>query len=45
MLDFCGQHRIAADVEIIAAPQINDAYQRMLKSAVRYHFVIDAATL
>src|SRR6185503_18500901 len=32
MLDFCGQHEIASDVEVIQAPQINEAYERMLKS-------------
>jgi uncharacterized zinc-type alcohol dehydrogenase-like protein len=45
LLDFCGQHRIAADVEVIAARQINEAYERIPKSDVRYRFVIDAKTL
>jgi uncharacterized zinc-type alcohol dehydrogenase-like protein len=45
MLDFCAQHRITADVEVIAAEQINAAYERMLKNDVRYRFVIDAATI
>ncbi len=44
MLDFCAAHKIVADVETIAADQINVAYERMLKSDVRYRFVIDAAT-
>lgn len=44
MLDFCAQHRLGADVEVIAAKQINEAYERMLRNDVRYRFVIDAAT-
>jgi uncharacterized zinc-type alcohol dehydrogenase-like protein len=45
MLDFCGQHNIAADVEMIRMDEINGAYERMLKSDVKYRFVIDMATL
>ncbi|MNJ73578.1 Aldehyde reductase YahK [compost metagenome] len=45
MLDFCGQHGITADVETIAIQAINDAYERMLKSDVKYRFVIDMASL
>lgn len=45
MIDFCGQHNIVSDVEVIAMQDINDAYQRMLKSDVKYRFVIDIATL
>lgn len=45
MIDFCGQHNIVSDVEVIAMQDINDAYQRMLKSDVKYRFVIDMATL
>jgi len=45
MLDFCGQHNITADVEVIAIQQINEAYERVLKSDVRYRFVIDIASL
>jgi uncharacterized zinc-type alcohol dehydrogenase-like protein len=45
MLDFCGVHGIVADIETIAIDQINEAYQRMQKSDVRYRFVIDMATL
>ena len=45
MLDFCGEHNIACDVEIIRMDQINEAYERMLKSDVKYRFVIDMATL
>lgn len=45
MLDFCAGKNITADVEIIPMQQINEAYERMLKSDVRYRFVIDMATL
>ncbi len=45
MLDFCAEHRIAADIELIPADQINEAYERVLASDVRYRFVIDTATL
>ena len=45
MLDFCAQHGITADVETIAAKDINTAYERMLKSDVKYRFVIDATTI
>jgi len=45
MLDFCGEHRIVSDVEVIPIATINEAYQRTLKSDVRYRFVIDLATL
>jgi uncharacterized zinc-type alcohol dehydrogenase-like protein len=45
MLDFCAEHGIAADVEVIAAEQVNEAYKRVLASDVRYRFVIDGATL
>lgn len=45
MLDFCGQHGIVSEVEVIAMDQINTAYERMLKGDVRYRFVIDMATL
>jgi uncharacterized zinc-type alcohol dehydrogenase-like protein len=45
MLDFCGARNITADVEVIPAGKINEAYDRMLKSDVRYRFVIDAASL
>ena len=45
MLDFCGQHGITADVEMIKMQEINEAYERMLKSDVKYRFVIDMATL
>ena len=45
MLDFCAQHGITADIELIRAEQINAAYERMLKGDVKYRFVIDCATL
>ena len=45
MLDFCAGHGIGAEVEVIAADRINDAYERVLASDVRYRFVIDTATL
>jgi uncharacterized zinc-type alcohol dehydrogenase-like protein len=45
MLDFCAAHKITADVEVIAARQINDAWARMLRSEVKYRFVIDVSTL
>lgn len=45
MLDFCAEHNIVSDVEVIAIDQINEAYERMLKADVRYRFVIDMATL
>jgi uncharacterized zinc-type alcohol dehydrogenase-like protein len=45
MLDFCGERQIACDVEIIPVTHVNDAYERMLRSDVKYRFVIDMATL
>jgi uncharacterized zinc-type alcohol dehydrogenase-like protein len=45
MLDFCAEHQIAADVETIPIQQINEAYQRMLNSDVKYRFVIDVSSL
>ncbi len=45
MLDYCAQHNITSDVEVIAMNQINEAYERMLKSDVKYRFVIDMKTL
>lgn len=44
MLDFCAAHNIVSDVEVIAASEINTAYERMMRSDVKYRFVIDAAT-
>lgn len=45
MLDFCGEHNITADVEVIPIQKVNEAYDRMLKSDVKYRFVIDMASL
>ena len=45
MLDFCAEHGIVSDIEMIRADEINDAYERMLKGDVKYRFVIDSATL
>jgi alcohol dehydrogenase (NADP+) len=45
MLDFCAEHGIVSDVETIAIQQINEAYERLLKSDVRYRFVIDMASI
>jgi uncharacterized zinc-type alcohol dehydrogenase-like protein len=45
MLDFCAEHNITSDVEIIPIKNINQAYERMLKGDVKYRFVIDMATL
>lgn len=44
MLDFCAEHQIAAEIEVIAAEDINKAYERVLASDVHYRFVIDTAT-
>jgi uncharacterized zinc-type alcohol dehydrogenase-like protein len=45
MLDFCAAHHLGAEIEVIAADQINEAYERILASDVRYRFVIDTSTL
>ena len=45
MLDFCAEHNIVSDIEMIRIDQINEAYERMLKSDVRYRFVIDMQSL
>ena len=45
MLDFCGEHNIVSEIELIKIQDINEAYERMLKSDVRYRFVIDMASL
>jgi uncharacterized zinc-type alcohol dehydrogenase-like protein len=45
LLDFCGARGIAAEIELIAINQINQAWERMLRADVRYRFVIDSATL
>jgi alcohol dehydrogenase (NADP+) len=45
MLDFCGEHRITADVEVIPVQKVDEAYERLLKSDVKYRFSIDMASL
>jgi uncharacterized zinc-type alcohol dehydrogenase-like protein len=45
MLDFCAGHGITAEIEVIGADRINDAWERVLNSDVRYRFVIDSSTL
>jgi uncharacterized zinc-type alcohol dehydrogenase-like protein len=45
MLDFCAEHGITSDVEMIGIQQVNEAYERLLKSDVKYRFVIDMASL
>jgi uncharacterized zinc-type alcohol dehydrogenase-like protein len=45
MLDYCGEHGIVSDIEVISIDKVNEAYERVLKSDVKYRFVIDMATL
>lgn len=45
MLDFCGKHGITCDIELVPIQKVNEAYERVMKSDVRYRFVIDMATL
>jgi uncharacterized zinc-type alcohol dehydrogenase-like protein len=45
MLDFCGQHGITSDVEVIPVQQIDEAYARLLRQDVKYRFSIDLASL
>lgn len=45
MLDFCAEHNITADIEIIGVNEVNDAYERLLKGDIKYRFVIDMASL
>jgi len=45
MLDFCSKHKIACDIEVVPIQKVNEAYERVLKSDVRYRFVIDMASL
>jgi uncharacterized zinc-type alcohol dehydrogenase-like protein len=45
MLDFCAEHNITADIELIEMAQIEDAYARLLRSDVKYRFVIDMASI
>lgn len=45
MLEFCAEHHITPEIEIVSADEIDIAYERMMKSDVRYRFVIDIATM
>jgi uncharacterized zinc-type alcohol dehydrogenase-like protein len=45
MLEFCAEHRIESDFEVIPIQQINDAYERVLKGGVRFRFMIELASL
>ncbi|MDF0674243.1 MAG: hypothetical protein P0120_07855 [Nitrospira sp.] len=45
MLDFCAQHRIESDIELIPIQQVNEAYERVLRGDVKFRFVIDMASL
>ncbi len=45
MLDFCAEHGIVADIELIRADQVNEAYERMIRGDVKYRFVMDNGTL
>jgi uncharacterized zinc-type alcohol dehydrogenase-like protein len=45
MLDFCAEHGVGAEIEVISADQVNEAYDRVENSDVRYRFVIDATTI
>jgi len=45
MLDYCAEHNILSDIELISADQINTAFDRILASDVKYRFVIDIATI
>ena len=45
MLDFCAEHNIVSEIELIPVQQVNEAYDRMMKNDVRYRFVLDMKTL
>ena len=45
MLDFCAEHHIGAEIETIGADEVDEAYERVVASKVRYRFVIDTATI
>ena len=45
MLDFCGEHGITAQIELIAAKQLDEAYDRLTAGDVRYRFVMDTSTI
>jgi uncharacterized zinc-type alcohol dehydrogenase-like protein len=45
MLDFCAEHGVVADIEVVRAEQLNEAYDRMVAGDVKYRFVLDTGTL
>ena len=45
MLDFCGEHNVVSDIEVIDIQTVNEAYERLLKNDVKYRFVIDMDSL
>ena len=45
MLDFCADHKIESDVEVIPIQQVNEAYERVIRGDVRFRFVVDLASL
>lgn len=45
MLEFCAEHGITADIELISANQVNEAFSRLAKGDVKYRFVLDMSTL
>jgi uncharacterized zinc-type alcohol dehydrogenase-like protein len=45
MLDYCGEHNIVSEVEVIRIDQVNEAFERLLKQDVKYRFVIDMSSL
>jgi uncharacterized zinc-type alcohol dehydrogenase-like protein len=45
MLDFCGEHNIVSDIEMTSFDKVNEAWERVLKSDVKYRFVLDLKTL
>jgi uncharacterized zinc-type alcohol dehydrogenase-like protein len=45
MLDFCGEHNIVADIEVVDIQTVNESYERLLKNDVKYRFVIDMDSL
>ena len=45
MLDYCAEHNIVSDIELTSVDRLNEAYERVLKSDVKYRFVIDMASL
>jgi uncharacterized zinc-type alcohol dehydrogenase-like protein len=45
MLDFCAQHQVESEIELISIQQVNEAYERVLRGDVKFRFVIDISTL